>query len=141
MIKTEIINILEKMGLPVVYQRQGMANVVLDTENYPTAVLYAISDWTLDLKRGYNCEEANILLFLLDRSKLAEDGDYYDQIILKMKQLALLFCDYVVQSSEIGFAEEQVRIKSIFDKFDNTMGGVMIDAKIKELRGKCLPVL
>lgn len=141
MIKTTITKILNELHLPLVYQRQGMANVVLDTAEFPTAVLYCISDWTLDLKHGYNREEADILLFLLDKSKLAEEGEFYDQIILKMKQLALVFCDHVQQSPDIGFVADQVRIKSIFDKFDSTMGGVMIEAKIKELRGKCLPII
>lgn len=141
MIKEEVTRIIEELGLPVIYQRQGMANVELDKAQFPTAVLYCISDFEVDMKSGANREEANILLFFLDKSKLAEDGEYYDEIIHRMKQYGLVFCDKVVQSPEIGFTEDKVSIKSIFDKFDSTMGGVMIDTKVKELRGKCTPVL
>lgn len=143
----EIKNICEiELGLPFMYESVSMTNVKLDKQkDFPVAILLTVTDWTVDNTIGNFQEVASIKLFFLNRTNRKPTIDYdattTQTLIDQCKDYALNFISEINLSKSITFTSSNIQIQSIVDYDDANVCGVMVNATIKELGGKCLPIV
>lgn len=140
-------NICEnELALPFLYESVSMGNVRMDKQTkFPMALLLTVTDWAIDNNLGMMNETANVRLFFLDREQRRPTIDYdatTTQIMIdKCKDYAINFVQEINLSKEIGFVDETINIRTIIDYDDANVCGVVVEARIKELQGKCIPII
>lgn len=137
---------VEQLGLPFMYESVSMGNVKLDRQRqFPLALLLTVTDWTVDNVVGTLNETANIRLFFLNRDErrptIDYDATHTQTMIDKCKDYALNFIHEVNKSKTVGFQDEMIQIQSVIDYDDANVCGVVVMATIREIRGKCTPII
>lgn len=137
---------VDQLGLPFLYESVSMTNVKLDKQkDFPIAILMTVTDWVVDNSIGNMKEVANIRLFFLNRTTNKPTIDYdattTQELVDVCKNYAVNFINEVNLSKTVTFVSNQINLTTIVDYDDANVCGVMVNATIKELGGKCLPIV
>lgn len=145
MIKDIILDTLGEMSeiQTVIYENAFSANVILDRRPTPAAIVYTITDYTLDISKGLLRESAEASIFFCDiMPKVNSFSADTEPIIENMLELAKTFLRALIEKlKENGLELDNatVDLKSTWGKFDKTVCGVSVSGlRIKNRQGKCL---
>jgi hypothetical protein len=122
----------------VMYDSGWSANVRIDRNPAPYALLYLLSDWTLDISKGVAKEGADIQVFFFDKSNLDAKGEEKDLIVTQMELIAREFIRRVLADNTIIVAEDTIKLRSSWGQFDKFCVGVSVTMKIEDKQGGCI---
>lgn len=146
----KVLTILESMTPPenpvegqeyiqtIIYDSGFSANVRIDRKTSPIALVYMLSDWTLNTNSTSYTEEANIQVFFCDRANFDSIGESKDVIVQRMESIAKQFLSLILSDRTIKLVDDKVKIKSSYGKFDSFVVGVTVNLKIEERQPSCL---
>ena len=122
------------------YNDLSTANVRLDNKKpSPTAVFLQISDWTMGCNATNVKESAEInLSFLEKEGKMDAGGIEQDEIIDRMKALAVDFIKRLKNVRPLEIEDDEYKIKSVFLRSDSNRSGVNLQLTVKERQGECI---
>lgn len=122
----------------VMYDSGWSANVRIDRNPAPYALLYLLSDWTLDISKGVAKEGADIQVFFFDKANLDAKGEEKDLIVTQMELIAREFIRRVLADNTIIVAEDTIKLRSSWGQFDKFCVGVSVTMKIEDKQGGCI---
>ena len=122
----------------VMYDSGWSANVRIDRNPAPYALLYLLSDWTLDISKGVAKEGADIQVFFFDKSNLDAKGEEKDLIVTQMELIAREFIRRVLADNTILVAEDTIKLRSSWGQFDKFCVGVSVTMKLEDKQGGCI---
>lgn len=122
----------------VMYDSSFSANVRIDRNPSPIALLYLLSDWQIDVSRGTKKEGAEIQVFFADRAKFDCKGEDKDSIVKRMETLALDFISRVLAEKSLAVVDDTVKMRSSYGQFDAFMVGVSVTLRLEERQGSCI---
>ena len=122
----------------VMYDSGWSANVRIDRNPAPYALLYLLSDWTLDISKGVAKEGADIQVFFFDKANLDAKGEEKDLIVTQMELIAREFIRRVLADNTILVAEDTIKLRSSWGQFDKFCVGVSVTMKIEDKQGGCI---
>lgn len=122
----------------IIYDSAWSANVRVDRKSSPIALVYLLSDWTLNTNSLVYKEAANIQIFFADRANFDSKGEDKDAIVQRMEAIAKEFLSLVISDREIKLLDDNVKIQSSYGRFDSFMVGVTLNLRIEERQSSCL---
>lgn len=122
----------------VMYDSGWSANVRIDRNPAPYALLYLLSDWTLDISKGVAKEGADIQVFFFDKANLDAKGEEKDLIVTQMELIAREFIRRVLADNTILVAEDTIKLRSSWGQFDKFCVGVSVSMKLEDKQGGCI---
>jgi len=122
----------------VMYDSGWSANVRIDRNPAPYALLYLLSDWTLDISKGVSKEGADIQVFFFDKANLDAKGEEKDLIVTQMELIAREFIRRVLADNTIIVAEDTIKLRSSWGQFDKFCVGVSVTMKLEDKQGGCI---
>lgn len=122
----------------VIYDNGHSANVRIDRNSTPAALLYTLPDWKLDISKGTAREKADIQVFFFDRVNFDCKAEDKLQIFENMNSLARDFIRELLADSEIRVLDDEVNIKAVYGEFDAFVCGCVVNITIEEKQGECL---
>lgn len=122
----------------VMYDSGWSANVRIDRNHAPYALLYLLSDWTLDISKGVAKEGADIQVFFFDKANIDAKGEEKDLIVTQMELIAREFIRRVLADNTILVAEDTIKLRSSWGQFDKFCVGVSVTMKIEDKQGGCI---
>ena len=122
----------------VIYDNQFSSNLRVDRSPAPYAILYLLSDWTVDISSGVAKEGAEVQVFFADRAKFDCKGEEKDIIVSQMELLAREFIGRVLAEKTIRVTDDTVKLRSSYGKFDAFVVGVSVMLKIEAKQGTCI---
>lgn len=122
----------------VMYDSGWSANVRIDRNPAPYALLYLLSDWTLDISKGVAKEGADIQVFFFDKANLDAKGEEKDLIVTQMELIAREFIRRVLADNSILVAEDTIKLRSSWGQFDKFCVGVSVSMKLEDKQGGCI---
>lgn len=136
----KIRNILSQMTdvQTVIYDNQFSSNLRVDRSPAPYAILYLLSDWTVDISSGVAKEGAEIQVFFADRAKFDCKGEEKDLIVMRMELMAREFIRRVLDDKTIRVTDDTVKLRSSYGSFDAFVVGVSVMLKIEDKQGGCI---
>lgn len=122
------------------YNDAATANVRLDNKMpSPTALLYQITDWKLDISTGLLKEKASLNISFLQKEKKLDDGGMdQDVIIDAMKAIAIDFLQRLLADRSLVLLNNEINMKSVFLRSDSNRTGVMLELEIEERQPSCI---
>lgn len=119
------------------YNSPSRANVEHDYSRTPCAVMYCITDWSVNLNIAR--ETAQVAVgFLTENPRLDYNGLDADGIIDGMKAVALDFLARMADGGAVEVTGDSVRIRSAYADDDRNLAGVFLEMEVRELQGECL---
>lgn len=122
----------------VIYDSGFSANQRIDRKPTPAALLYLLTDWSIDVSKGTAKEAAEAEVFFFDASKLDATGEQKDITVNEMETLALEFIAKVMSEKSISVKDDTIRMRSTYGKFDKFCVGVSVHIKLEEKQGTCI---
>lgn len=122
----------------VMYDSGWSANVRIDRNPAPYALLYLLSDWTIDISRGVAREGAEVQVFFFDKANLDAKGEEKDAIVTRMELQAREFIRRVLADSSINVIEDTIKLRSSWGQFDKFCVGVSVTMKLEDKQGGCI---
>lgn len=110
-------------------------NIELDTVPTPCIVYLLPAAGTFILKNGQARDLPDAAIAFLDRAAIDENAVHDDSIVERMKRLVLAFVDAFNKSGLFEPIEGELRYKVPIDILDSIISGVIIQPRIKEVRG------
>ncbi len=111
------------------------ANIDLDRIPTPCIVFLQPASGTLLLKNGQVRDIPEAAIAFLDRATLDENAVFDDTIIERMKRLALAFIGAFNDSGLFEPIEGELKYRVPIDILDSIVSGIIIQPRIKEVRG------
>lgn len=123
----------------VIYQTPTRANVDLSMVQDPMAVLYVITDRSIDPYRQTAREHAQIagLFFLVRQPQLGFDGTLNEELVEDMSYIAYDFIDRLRDIGGIQISGE-VQMRTVLDMDDTNTTGVCLQFELDEMQGACI---
>lgn len=136
----KILDILNSMDSieTVMYDSGFSANVRIDRKPTPAALLYLLTDWTLDISKGSAKEGAEIEVFFFERADFDQKGEEKDVIVSNMGAIARDFIAQLFLDKSISVKDNRILMRSSYGKFDAFCVGVSVHLTIEERQGSCL---
>lgn len=123
----------------VMYENAAVANVRLDRAQFPAAVLYCITDWSIDGSKGFASETAQVNVFFLERmNSLDYSGDNAQAIVDRTASMAMDFYAGLLASKVVAVDGTKLEIRSVYDADDACVCGVSVQFTARELGGVCI---
>lgn len=133
----DILNGMESIDT-VMYDSGFSANVRIDRNPTPAALLYLLTDWNLNISKGAVRESAEMEVFFFDRASHDQKGEEKDVIVKRMEVIAREFLGLVLADSSIRLKDDVIKIRSSYGKFDTFVVGVSVHLTIEEKQASCL---
>ena len=122
----------------VMYDSGFSANVRIDRKESPYALLYLLSEWTVDISRGTAKEAAELEVFFFDKADFDATGEEKDLVVSSMNEIALEFIATVMADKSINVLDDTVKLRSSYGKFDKFCVGVSVHMNIEVKQGQCM---
>lgn len=122
----------------VMYDSGWSANVRVDRNPTPAALLYLLSDWKLDVSTQTVKESANMQIFFFDVTNLDAKGEEKDLVVQRMETLAKEFIANILADKTIVIKSDKIKIESAYGRFDKFVCGVTVQLEIEERQPSCL---
>lgn len=120
------------------YNTPSLANVHLSNLKTPTAVIYAITDRSIDLSTGVVREKANIHVFFVTRNPaISADGMKSEQFVDDMAELGTQFLSRLMSDNTISISDS-IQMQSVFNMGDTNAAGVSLQLDVTEIQGTCM---
>lgn len=122
------------------YNNAFVANIKLDTKlPSPTAIFYQVTDYDYNLKNSKYRETISINISFLDKeSKLDNDGLKQQEIIDRMKDIALQFVQKIESLKDYDIVEDTIKMRSVYLRTDSNRSGINLQISLKEKQPHCL---
>ncbi len=136
----KILNILHSIsGIEtVMHDTSFSANVRLDRQNTPAAILYMLNEFSVDITKGIRRESADIEIFFCDRVDLAAKGEVVQQKLDTLLPYVNQFIASVLNEKTLMVENETVNVKCAIGRFDCNVCGWSLEMKIAERQGGCI---
>lgn len=122
----------------VIYDNQFSSNLRVDRSPAPYAILYLLSDWTVDISSGVAKEGAQVQVFFADRAKFDCRGEEKDLIVTQMELIAREFIRRVLADNTIRVIDNTIKLRSSYGSFDAFIVGVSVTLNIELRQGGCI---
>lgn len=122
----------------VIYDNQWSSNLRVDRSPAPYAILYLLSDWTIDISSGVAKEGAQLQVFFADRAKFDCKGEEKDLIVTQMELIAREFIRRVLADNTIRVIDDTIKLRSSYGSFDAFIVGVSVTMNIEDKQGNCI---
>lgn len=132
-----ILNSLESIST-VIYDNTFGANLRIDRQPAPYAILYLLKDWNIDISKGTSKESANIQLFFATPTMLDVKAEDKVDDIDNMAQIAKEFLYLLLQDNTIIVEDDSVVMRSTYGQYDKMVVGVSLELRITEKQGSCM---
>lgn len=110
-------------------------NIELDTIPTPCIVYLLPAAGSFVLKNGQARDWPDVAIAFLDRAVIDENAVHDDSIVERMKRLVLAFVGAFNKSGLFEPIEGELRYQVPIDILDSVISGVIIQPRIKEVRG------
>lgn len=122
------------------YEDKPTANVRLDNKMpSPTCLFMQITDFAIDHSLVTAREKASVnLTFLEKEGKLDAGGLQQDEIIDRMKALAIEFVQRLMAVKTVKIMNDEIKAKSVFLRSDSNRSGVNIELELEQRQGECI---
>lgn len=122
----------------VFYSSSWDANLRIDRNPSPIALLFLLSDWSINIASGTKKESAQLQVFFADRAKFDSTGEQKDVIVKRMETLATEFISRVLADKSIRIVDDDVKMRSSYGQFDAFVVGVSVTLRLEERQGSCI---
>ena len=136
----KILNILQSVdGIEtVIHDTSFSANVRLDRENTPAAILYMLNEFSVDTTKGIRRESVDVEIFFCDRVDLAAKGEVVQQKLDTLLPYVNQFIASVLNERTLIVENETVNVKCAIGRFDCNVCGWSLELKLTERQGTCI---
>lgn len=111
------------------------ANIELDTLPTPCILYLLPAAGSFMLRNGQVRDFPDVAIAFLDKAVIDENAVHDDSIVERMKRLVLAFVNAYNESGLFEPLEGELRYQVPIDILDSVISGVIIQPKIKEVRG------
>lgn len=122
----------------LIYDSAWSSNIRVDRSPAPYAILYLLSDWTVDISSGVAKEGAQLQVFFADRAKFDCKGEEKDLIVTQMELIAREFIRRVLADNTIRVIDDTIKLRSSYGSFDAFVVGVSVTLNIELRQGSCI---
>ena len=131
--------IVESLGIGYMFDDWSRANLKADSPviKYPLCVNLLPVSGTFSFKTGIVKDSPNCLFAFLDKTDLDFDSKENNEIVERMKRLALKFIAKLNSSGVFEPIEGDIRYSIVYDKLDVNLTGVTVEITLKTVRGVC----
>lgn len=141
-ITDKILDILHSINgiKTVIHDTPFSTNVRLDRRETPTAILYMLNEFSIDITKGIRRESVDIEIFFCDRVDLAAKGEIVQQKLDTLLPYVYQFITSVLNEKTLTVESETVNVKCAIGKFDCNVCGWSLEMKLTERQGHCFEV-
>lgn len=136
-VEEKIKQVAESMKVTYVFENWNVANVWFDKLTLPAIVNVLPASGELNFNNGNIRDCPNALLAFIDKIPVDARGKEKDDTVEKMKSLAMRFFVAMNQSGMFQHVGGRLPYRTIYDKLDVAITGVMFELKIEEVSGVC----
>lgn len=139
LIVDKILNLLRSVdGIETVLYESGFGtNVRLDRKPTPSAILYLLQQYTVDLVKGVKREILDVEVFVCDRADLAAKGEVVQQKLDTIKPLVDQFIALLVGERTLLLDGDSIDVTMAYGKFDANVVGYSLQFKVSERQATC----
>lgn len=136
-VEEKIKQVAESMKVTYVFDNWSVANIRLDKLPLPAIVNVLPASGELNFNNGNIRDCPNALFAFIDKIYTDARGDEKDDTIERMKSLAMRFFVAMNQSGMFQPIGGRLSYRTIYDKLDIAVTGVMFELRIEEVLGIC----
>jgi hypothetical protein len=129
--------VAESLGVSFVFQDWTTANIEIDKTPLPAVTYILPTSGSLNFKLGFIKDSQNGMLAFLDKVVLDGDGVDNDNVVDRMKRLAM---QYIVKLNATGYFEMLSGVlayKTIYSELNSNVSGIAFEVTLKEVKGIC----
>lgn len=136
----KVLDILNEMtGIQtVIYDNGHSANVRIDRNPTPAALLYTLPDWTLDISHGTAKERADIQVFFFERVLFDSKAEDKLSVFENTNLLAREFVSILLSDSTVKVLDDEIKVTACYGEFDAMVAGCTINLTLEMKQGECL---
>lgn len=121
----------------VIYDSGFSTNVRIDRTPTPTALLYLLDEFDVDISKGQKKESANIQIFIFNICPLDAKGEKKDEILDDIEPLVFNVIRRLSEDKDISI-DSNIKVKTTYGRFDKFVIGYSTEIKIESRQGECL---
>lgn len=122
----------------VIYDNGHSANVRIDRNSTPAALLYTLPDWKLDISHGNAIESAEIQVFFFERVSFDCKAEDKLTVFEDTELLAREFIYKLLNDNEIKVMDDEIKITACYGEFDAFVAGCTVNITIQMKQGECI---
>ena len=122
----------------VMFDNSHSANVRIDRNSTPAALLYTLPEWFLDIGHGSSKERAEIQVFFFDRVNFDSKAEDKLNTFENMGEISREFIYRLLNDSTIRVIDDSVKITAAYGSFDSFVAGCVVNLTIEEKQGSCI---
>lgn len=122
----------------VMYESAFGANLRLDRQPTPAAILYMADGFTVDLKSGLRKDTVDVEVFFCERCDFAAKGEKVKETMDKVEPIVNEFLSRVFAEKTLEVVGNEIKVTTAYGKFDTTTVGYTVELSLADRRGKCL---
>lgn len=129
--------VAESLGVSFVFQDWTTANVEIDKTPLPAVIYVLPASGSLNFKSGFIRDNQNGILAFIDKVVLDADGVENDNIVDRMKRLAM---EYIVKLNATRYFEALDGVlpyRTIYSELNANVSGISFEVSLKEVKGIC----
>lgn len=141
-LQDKILNILQSMSTgtdsplkTVIYGSAFDANVRLDRNPDPAAIVYLLQSWTLDTSRMLKRKRCDIAIYFCARYDFNAKGEVIKQTMDDIEPVVDEFISLLLSDSTIDVSD--IRSQASYGKFDCNTCGYTLTFSAEEKQGVC----
>ena len=120
----------------VLYESSFGANIRLDRNPDPAAILYLIESWTLDTSTNLKHKSVEVEVFFCKRFDIASKGEVVKQVMDSIEPIIDEFLSMLLSDKSIIVSE--IKASSAYGRFDATVCGYSLQFSVTDKQGICL---
>lgn len=136
-IEGKIKQVAESMEVTYVFDNWSVANIRLDKLPLPAIINVLPASGELNFNNGNIRDCPNALFAFIDKIPVDARGSEKDDTIERMKSLAMRFFVAINKSGMFQPIGGRLPYRTIYDKLDIAVTGVMFELRIEEVSGIC----
>ena len=136
-------NILRKLrsvnGLETVFHESGYgANLRIDRNPTPAAVLYMLQSYNVNLKGNSKKDSVELEVFIFDRCNLAAKGEEVQAKLDALTPFVNQFIALLANDKTLVLDGDTIEVVMAYGKFDTNVCGWSLQLKLSERQGSCI---
>ena len=122
----------------VMFDNSHSANVRIDRNSTPAALLYTLPEWFLDIGHGSSKERAEIQVFFFDRVNFDSKAEDKLNTFENMGEISREFIYRLLNDSTIRVIDDEIKITACYGEFDAFVAGCTVNITIQMKQGECI---
>ena len=136
-------NILRKLrsvnGLETVFHESGYgANLRIDRNPTPAAVLYMLQSYNVNLKGNSKKDSVDLEVFIFDRCDLAAKGEVVQEKLDTLQPFVNQFIALLANDKTLVLDGDTIEVQMAYGRFDCNVVGWSLQLKLTERQGSCI---